>query len=360
MQHLFDALLLSAAGIGKSRLAKLKQVFGDAKTVWHADVGSLTQTGILSDKELTSLLQQRRKLVAEDAFAAWQALGIGICSLQEAEYPQLLRQCYDPPPYLFYRGRMQPEADCLAVVGSRHSTPYGRNVARSFSESLSRNGVTVVSGAARGIDSAAHEGALAAGAPTIAVLGCGVDVCYPPENTRLINQIAETGCVISEYPPGTPPAPGRFPARNRIVAGMSMGVLVVEAAEKSGALITADLAMEENRDVYAIPGSVFSEASRGTHRLIQQGARLVTSAEDLLEELGLHRSSANTAVADHQTIEEGQILAVLSYEQPKSLEQILGMLDMAVAAVQVVLLQLEMSGKIEKDQSMRYIKVARE
>ncbi len=360
MQHFYDALLLTAAGIGKSRLAKLKQAFGDAETVWQADVSALVQTGILNGKELASLLQQRRKLVVEDTLAAWLAQGIGICSLQEAEYPKLLRQCYDPPPYLFYRGRMQPEAVCLAVVGSRHSTPYGRNVARSFSESLSRNGVTVVSGAARGIDSAAHEGALTAGAPTIAVLGCGVDVCYPPENARLINQIAEIGCVISEYPPGTPPAPGRFPARNRIVAGMSMGVLVVEAAEKSGALITADLAMEENRDVYAIPGSVFSEASRGTHRLIQQGARLITSVEDLLEELGLHRPSANTAMPDNQTAEESRILAVLSYEQPKSLEQILGTLEMTVAAVQVLLLQLEMSGKIEKDQSMRYIKVARE
>jgi DNA processing protein len=360
MQHLYEALLLTAAGIGKARLAKLKQAFGDAKAVWQADLSSLTQTGILSDKELASLMQQRRKLVAEETFAVWQAQGIGICSLQDVEYPQLLRRCYDPPPYLFYRGRMQPEAVCLAIVGSRHSTPYGRNVARSFSESLSRNGVTVVSGAARGIDSAAHEGALTAGAPTIAVLGCGVDVCYPPENARLINQIAEIGCVISEYPPGTPPAPGRFPARNRIVAGMSVGVLVVEAAEKSGALITADLAMEENRDVYAIPGSVFSEASRGTHRLIQQGARLINSAEDLLAELGLHQSSASVSMTDRQTAEESQILAVLSYEQPKALEQILGTLDISVSAVQLQLLQLEMSGKIEKDQSMRYIKVARE
>ena len=360
MQHLYDALLLSVTGIGKARLEKLKTVFGDAKTAWYAETDQVTQSGILNGKELDSFLRQRQMQNPDDTIAAWQDKGIKICSISDADYPKLLRQCFDPPPYLFYRGRMQSEAICLAVVGSRHSTPYGRNVARFFSEGLSRRGVTIVSGAARGIDAAAHEGALSAGAPTVAVLGCGVDVCYPRENTRLINQIIETGCVISEYPPGTPPAAGRFPARNRIVAGMSVGVLVVEAAEKSGALITADLALEENRDVYAIPGSIFSEASRGTHRLIQQGARLIGLIDELAEELGVQGPQANKLPSGGQTAEEQRILAALSHEQPKSLEQILGTLDMTVAVVQVLLLQLEMTGQVEKDQSMRYIKVARE
>lgn len=360
MKHLYDALILTTAGIGKVRLERLKQIFGDAKAVWQADSADLTQAGVLNAKEVASLLQQRMQHDPEAVLASWRAKGIGVCSQSDAEYPQLLRRCYDPPPFLFYRGHMQSDAVCLAVVGSRHATPYGRNVARSFSERLSRCGVTIVSGAARGIDAAAHEGALAGGGATIAILGSGVDVAYPPENARLIEQIAQTGCVMSEYPPGTPPAAGRFPARNRIVAGMSVAVLVVEAAEKSGALITADLAMEENRDVYAIPGSVFSAASRGAHRLIQQGARLISSVDDILDELGLSRSDVNRTMSTENSAAEKSVLAALSHEQSKTVEEIIQALDVEAAALQVLLLQLELSGQVEKDRSMRYIKVAKE
>ncbi len=360
MEHLYDALILTTSGIGKGRLERLKQVFGDARTVWQADSTELRGAGILSTRELENLLQQRLLQDPETVFASWQAKQIGICSQDEADYPPLLRRCYNPPPFLFYRGQLPEDAACLAVVGSRHATPYGRNVARSFSESLSRYGVTIVSGAARGIDAAAHEGAILGGTPTIAVLGCGVDVTYPPENRRLIEQIAQTGCVISEYPPGTPPMAGRFPARNRIVAGMSLAVLVVEAAEKSGALITADLALEENRDVYAIPGSVFSDASKGTHRLIQQGARLIGSVEDILQELGLAGTEASQRTPVKLTATERRVLDALSIDEAKPVEALIRELDMAAADIQVLLLQLELSGQVEKDRSMRYIKVARE
>ena len=360
MKYLYDALILTTSGIGKARLERLKQIFGDAKAVWQADSADLTRAGVLNAKEVASLLHQRVQHDPESVLASWRAKGIGICSQSDVEYPQLLRRCYDPPPFLFYRGRMQSDAVCLAVVGSRHATPYGRNVARFFSERLSRCGVTIVSGAARGIDAAAHEGALAGGGATIAVLGSGVDVAYPPENARLIEQIAQTGCVMSEYPPGTPPAAGRFPARNRIVAGMSVAVLVVEAAEKSGALITADLAMEENRDVYAIPGSVFSAASRGAHRLIQQGARLISSVDDILDELGLPRSDVNRTMSSENSAAEKSVLAALSPEQSMTVEEIIQALDVEAAALQVILLQLELSGQVEKDRSMRYIKVAKE
>ena len=360
MEHLYDALILTTSGIGKGRLERLKQVFGDARTVWQADSTELRGAGILSARELENLLQQRLQQDPETVIASWQAKQIGICSQDEADYPPLLRRCYNPPPFLFYRGRLPKDAACLAVVGSRRATPYGRNVARSFSESLSRYGVTIVSGAARGIDAAAHEGALLGGSPTIAVLGSGVDVAYPPENRRLIEQIAQTGCVMSEYPPGTPPTAGRFPARNRIVAGMSLAVLVVEAAEKSGALITADLALEENRDVYAIPGSVFSEASKGTHRLIQQGARLIASVEDILQELGLNGSEARQSAPVKLTAAERLVLAALSSDAAKPLEALIQELDLPAADLQVLLLQLELSGQVEKDRSMRYIKVARE
>ncbi len=358
MKHFYDALLLEAPGIGKVRLEKLKAFFGDAETAWQATDRDLSLSGILSGNELENLLLHRAKVDPIATVATWHNKGIGVCSINDPQYPRLLQQCYDPPAFLFYRGCLQADSVCLAVVGSRRSTPYGRNVARSFSESLSRAGVTIVSGAARGIDAAAHEGALAAGAVTIAVLGSGVDMPYPAENRRLIDQIAETGCVISEYPPGTPPAAGRFPARNRIVAGMSVGVLVVEAAEKSGALITADLAMEENRDVYAVPGSIFSEASRGTHRLIQQGARLISCVDDILEDMGLTRNVTTDLALPKLTDPELKILSCLSYEQPKSVEELLADTDLAPAGLQVLLLQMEMAGHVEKDITMRYTRRA--
>lgn len=360
MKHIYDALILSTSGIGKVRLEKLKQVFGDARSAWQADSAKLQQAGVLNAKEIDRFLHHRLRQEPEAVFADWQAKGINICSQADDDYPPLLRRCYNSPPYLFYRGHLAPDAVYLAVVGSRHATPYGRNVARSFSERLSRCGVTIVSGAARGIDAAAHEGALTGASPTIAVLGSGVDIAYPPENKRLIEQIAQTGCVLSEYPPGTPPAPGRFPARNRIIAGMSLAVLVVEAAEKSGALITADLALEENRDVYAIPGSIFSDASRGTHRLIQQGARLIASVDDILQEMGLSATGTSQSGSVSLTPAEKTVLAALSVEEAKSLEELIHKLGMAAADLQVLLLQLELSGQVEKDRSTRYIKVAKE
>ena len=360
MRHLYEALILATPGIGGARLERLKQFFGDAPTVWRASAVELSRAGVLNAREIEQLTRQRSIQDPEAVLADWQTRGIRICSLDDDDYPHLLRQCYNPPPLLFYRGHLPSQANCLAVVGSRHATPYGRNVARSYSETLSRGGVTIVSGAARGIDSAAHEGALAGGSPTIAVLGSGVDIAYPPENRKLIEQIAQTGCVISEYPPGTPPTAGRFPARNRIIAGMSVAVLVVEAAEKSGALITADFALEENRDVYAIPGSVFSDASKGTHRLIQQGARLIGSVEELFQEMGGNGSCVGQNDTGSLTKPEQAVLAALSNEQARSVDEILHEVDLSTAEIQVLLLQLELCGRVEKDRSMRYIKVARE
>ncbi|MGB9825354.1 MAG: DNA-processing protein DprA, partial [Desulfofundulus sp.] len=189
---------------------------------------------------------------------------------------------------LFVRGTLpQPGGQFVAIVGSRRATPYGVTVAENLGGELALAGVTVVSGMARGIDSAAHRGALAAGGRTVAVLGCGVDVVYPRENKRLMEGIIEAGAVISEFPPGSPPEAWHFPVRNRIISGLSRATVVVEAAGKSGALITADLALDQGRDVMAVPGPVTSRQSRGSNQLIKQGARLVESAEDVLEELGI-------------------------------------------------------------------------
>lgn len=360
MEHLTEALLMMVPGIGSLKQRKLVEYFGDACAAWAAKGAELAQSRILNEKEIAGILSLRESLDPSQLEKNWTRQGIGICGIDDPDYPALLRKIFDPPSILFYRGHMIGDSLNLAVVGSRRSTPYGRNVARSFSEKLSRCGVSIVSGAARGIDTASHEGALAAGAGTMAILGCGVDIAYPPENASLLERMIDNGCLISEYPPGTPPLPGQFPARNRIIAGMSVGVLVVEAAEKSGALITADFALNENREVYAIPGSVFSNASRGVHRLIQQGARLIGSVDDLLEDLGL--SSFDTQVKPPQSLspDDKKVLAELSASEPIGLDELVIRLNMAASQLAVVLLQLEMSGYVEKFSGNRYGRVAKE
>ena len=360
MEHMPAAMLLMVPGIGSLKQKKLTDYFGDAGTAWNATCEELNNSRILSGKEIEGILSLRDRIDPAILAKQWIRQGIHICSLNDPEYPRLLRNIYDPPAVLFYRGRMIGDSLNLAVVGSRRSTPYGRNVARSFSEKIARSGVTIVSGAAKGIDAAAHEGALAAGAATIAVLGCGVDIIYPPENRCLLDRIASTGCLISEYPPGTPPIPGQFPARNRIVAGMSVGVLVVEAAEKSGALITADLALNENREVYAIPGSVFSNASRGVHRLIQQGARLIRTAEELVEDLGMTFTSSPKDANGQLSLDEKKVLGELSYTEPTPVDELVMRLKMDASHIAVVLLQLEMAGYVVNFSGAGYGRVAKE
>ena len=205
--------------------------------------------------------------------------------MKDPSYPPLLKTIYDPPYLLYYRGNLPAESDlCIAMVGSRRATPYGRYVAETIAWDLAKQEVWVVSGLARGIDAWSHLGCLQAGGKTAAILGCGLDIVYPQEHLVLCQRIAENGAVISEYPLGTPPYPQHFPARNRIISGFCRGVIVVEAAEKSGSLITADFALEQGRDVFAVPGPVTSAMSSGTHRLIKQGAKLIDSAADVLEE----------------------------------------------------------------------------
>lgn len=359
MNHIYEAMLLMVSGIGRAKLTRLIEYFGDAQIAWTATKQDLAESGLLGIKEVIALDTLRNRMDVAETVKHWRQMGISVCGLQDENYPALLRNIFDPPPLLFYRGCLQKWALPVAIVGSRHATPYGKSVARSFGEKLACAGVTIVSGAARGIDTAAHEGALAVGAATVAVLGCGVDVVYPAENSRLFDHMIVNGCILSEYPPGTLPAPGQFPARNRIIAGMSVGVLVVEAAEKSGALITADFSLNENRDVYAIPGSIFSKESCGTHRLIQQGARLVSSAEDLLAELGLDFSGPESRKQEHLDKTEQKVLNEISHTETIPVDSLVIRLDMSAAELVVILLQLEMSGYVVKN-AAGYIRSVKE
>lgn len=242
---------------------------------------------ILTGKTLAAFLAYRNETSLEQIEEKLYQLDIRCCTWEDSDYPPLLAETSNPPAVLFYCGALPCWERTVAIVGSRKATAYGIETAHQLAKELSAAGITIVSGGARGIDSASHTGAMEGGAPTVVVLACGLDRVYPPENRNLFHQVVERGgTMISEYPPGTPPLGRQFPARNRIIAGMSRGTLVVEAAERSGSLITSDFALEEGRDVFSVPGSIWLPSCKGTNQLIRNGAICCTSADDILSEYG--------------------------------------------------------------------------
>jgi DNA processing protein len=282
----------------------------------------------------------------------------------DAAYPALLATIPSPPA-LFVRGRLTPDdALAIAVVGSRRATAYGLEVAEMLAADLAARGVTIVSGLARGIDTAAHRGALAAGGRTVAVLGSGPDIIYPPENRPLALEIEERGAVVSQFPPGTPPLPFNFPARNRTLAGLALGVVVVEAAERSGALITAGFAGDLGREVFAVPGRITSDQSRGPNGLIADGARLVTDWTDIVQELPeswRHRlrvspTSCEAGVTEPETgSEEALVLARLSGQEPRHVEELIAEAGLGAARVSTALITLELRGLARQLEGQRWI-----
>ena len=280
-------------------------------------------------------------------------------TIDDPLYPTVLREIFDPPLVLYYHGILVPDARRIGIVGARKFTAYGEAAALEFAERLATAGVTVVSGAARGIDTRAHRGALRGGR-TVAVLGCGVDISYPPENKGLLAQIIDAGgAVISEYAPGTKPLPAFFPARNRIISGLSEGILVVEAAQRSGSLITAEMALSEGREVYAIPGSIYSPQSGGCHNLIRAGARLVESPHEILEDMNIV-PLPKRPVKDRLTPEEARIYKVLSCDHPLTMDEILESLPDAVTAnIPLLLLQMQLKGIITENEMHAYRRAER-
>ena len=300
MKDILEWMVLSRIpGIGVTGFWSLVEHFGSPRAVLQCSPPQLHAAGNLRKNQLAGLARKNeiRLQCLRDLDDLHRRGGECIIPTDD-KYPQRLRQISDPPPLLYVLGKVHLLKECcVAIVGSRASTSYGNRVARNIAAKLSSCGITVVSGLALGIDTESHRGALASGGNTIAVLGCGVDVIYPRQNTRLFEEIGENGAIVSEYPPGTSPEGFRFPARNRIIAGLSCGVVVVEAARKSGSLITAQLALDEGREVYAVPGQVDSYKSEGTHWLLQQGAKLVQSANDILEDLGDYLCSPDAQTA---------------------------------------------------------------
>lgn len=333
--------------IGPKRLLRLRNWFHDLESAWTASESALYEAG-LGQHATRNLLALRARLNLPAEIEKLERIGARFITLDETEYPGLLKQLPDAPIVLYVRGTLLPDDErALAVVGTRRASTYGRDVAHHLSRELAANEVTVVSGLAHGIDAAAHQGALDGGGRTIAVLGCGIDRIYPSDHQTLAARIVQHGALVSEFPLGSAPDARHFPRRNRIISGLAVGVLIVEAPVRSGALITATAAAEQGRDVFAVPGSVFSATSAGPHQLIQEGAKLVMKVEDILDELNLIRRQVETrAVAEKvapATENERLILDALGTE-PIHVDDLGRRCGLPVAVISSTLTILELKG----------------
>lgn len=345
-------------GIGAARLRGLLDAFGDIETAWNASEDQLQAAG-LSPKVVAALAKVRREVSLETLWERMQRLGIEVTTWDDPTYPRRLMEIDQPPPVIYSRGRVLPEDEwAVAVVGTRRVTPYGRQVAEEVARALAGSGITVVSGLARGVDAIAHQAALEAGGRTIAVLGSGVDRIYPPEHGRLAERIASCGAVISDYAPGTPPDAVNFPPRNRIISGLSRAVVVVEAGQTSGALITAQFAAEQGREVFAVPGGIYSPQSKGPNALIRQGARPLVEMSDLLEMMNValigEQQSARTTLPSDPV--EAQLFSVLGRE-PLHVDEIRARTNLPIEQVSATLTIMELKGMVRQVGGMQYIAI---
>ena len=350
-------------GIGRVRLARLEQHFGKLERAWQASATELETAG-LDSRSIEAVISNRPKIPLDAEMEKLERYKVTVLTIKDEAYPFRLKEIYEPPPVIYVRGSLTPEDDwSLAVVGTRRPTFYGREVSEQIVGDLARNRITIVSGLAKGIDATAHRAALDSGGRSIAVFGCSLDIVYPKEHVKLARQIMENGALISEFPLGTPPRRENFPLRNRIMSGLSLGTLVVEAGEVSGALITAGHALEQNREVFAIPGSVLSAVSRGTNRLIQEGAKLVRGANDILEELNLTMAVQHVEVKEivPSTETESIILQILRNlsPEPTHIDEVGHQSRLPIATVSSALSMMELKGMVKQVGGMNYI-IARE
>ena len=345
-------------GIGRVRFALMEKKFGTLSEAWRAGPSELERAGM--DRRSAGRIDSRRPAIDPDAeMARLDANGIRALTWHDADYPPRLKEIYDLPPVLYLRGELVPDHErSVAVVGTRRPTPYGREVAYRLCYDLSMAEVTVVSGLARGIDAIAHRAALEAGTRTIAVLGSGLDTIYPREHASLAQEIAGSGVVISEHPLGVRPMAVNFPRRNRIMSGMTLGTLVVEAGEGSGALITSSHALEQDREVFAVPGSIFSPASRGANRLIMQsGAKLVTDYRDILEELNLSYVGQQLEMKAlfPEDENEKQVLTHVTFD-PVHIDEIIRTTGLPISTVSGVLAMMELKNMVRQVGGMNYVR----
>ncbi len=372
-QVLWLALTLTP-GLGPARAKRLVEFFGSVAKVFQVPLTELEAAGLTADAA-QSIFNGKSVELGQDEAAKAIAAGISCVTLDDAEYPSRLRQIYDPPVVLYVRGNIEVlSLPGIAVIGTRHPTPYGIGMAERLACDLAARNVAIISGLARGVDTAAHRGAVSAKGKTVAVFGTGVDVVYPKENSRLADQILSVGgALISEFPLGTFAAPQNFPIRNRIISGMSFGVLVVEAAEYSGTRITARCALEQNREVFAVPGNVTNKNSWGPNTLIKQGAKLVATWEDVWEELpadvrltltpegGAESQGGQTASLFKEpslSPHEKKIYRVLKADEAMHLDEIIEKLEpeMSSSEIFAALFELELAGKVKQLPGKNFVK----
>jgi DNA processing protein len=345
-------------GVGASRFFKLLEHYGRMEDAWNDSPEVIT--AIIGAKACTEWLKLKTKWDPEDELEKIAINGYKVLYYSEADYPSNLKKIPDPPPVLYCRGQFKYGDDvAIAIVGTRNPTLLGAYNAKELAMQLSQQGLTIVSGLARGIDTEAHKGAIEAGGRTIAVLGCGIDVVYPKENEALMELVADNGVVISEFALGTAPLTKNFPARNRIISGLSTGVIVVEATSDSGSLITAGFALEQGREVFAVPGSIGNEGSKGPHQLIKQGAKLVEDYHDILSELRIPELAAGGVKSESISFEteiEQKVYSLLKRE-PQHIDQLIRQSGLTSAQINSTLVQLELKGVVKRFPGQLFLRV---
>jgi DNA processing protein len=351
----FWAAFANVRHIGPARIARLLTQFGALSDAWQAPADALRLA--LEPRALAELTSARRTIDPERQLEELWRREIRVLHAEHPEYPALLGEASGRPTVLYIRGQLLPaDARSVGIVGTRRSTPYGRGTTERIAQALAAAEVTVVSGLARGIDAVAHHVALETGGRTVAVLGSGVDVIYPSEHRRLAERIVENGAVISEQPPGAKPDAPNFPARNRIISGMSLGVVVIEAPARSGALITASFAADQGREVFVVPGNVGTPTSEGTNQLLRDGARIVRDGEDILADLGIGGTQpAQLALELPATAEETRVLGVLGSE-PLHIDEIAEAADLPGREIAEALLMMELKGMVRNCGAQYYVR----
>ncbi|NPV77029.1 MAG: DNA-protecting protein DprA [Anaerolineae bacterium] len=342
-------------GIGAVRLRAILEYFGDLETAWSAPLSAFAEVGLPANV-LENLNQIRHDIKLEKVWEKIQSQGIQVKTWEDDDYPRRLREIDNAPPVLYLRGCVDVRDEWgIAVVGTRQVTAYGRQVAEELASFLARNGVTIVSGLARGVDAISHQAALRAGGRTLAVLGSGIDIIYPPEHRRLAEEIVHQGALLSDYSPGTIPDSINFPPRNRIISGLSVAVVIVEAGERSGALITATFAAEQGRDVFAVPGTIYALQSKGTNRLIQQGARPLLRVQDVLDVLNLQQVQEYKAARLTFPVDaiEAALLEILGSE-PLYIDEIQNRSGLSIDKVSATLAMMELKGLVHQVGGMNY------
>jgi DNA processing protein len=359
MDFFYWFALKSVPYVGNVTFRRLLERFGDPEIVFQASARDLTTVKGMHAGSVSSIVNRDTMGDAEKECQSITRAGVRIITFLSPQYPKTLLEVPDHPPFLYVKGTLRADELSVAIVGSRRASNYGATTAERLARDLSTQGITIVSGLARGIDTAAHRGALRAEGRSVGVLGCGIDIVYPRENQQIFNEIQNKGALVSEFPMGTEPRAENFPRRNRIISGISRGVLVVEAAKNSGSLITAQYALEQGREVFAIPGNINYAGSRGSHSLIKQGAKLVECVEDILEELPQARKAVNARVPDavRELSPLDAKLVTLLAPNPLHIDEIITKSALTAPEVSAILLRLELNGLITQLPGM-YFQVA--